>query len=375
MSLGAVATVGGGAVLLSSLGQKATGAAVLKPLGPAPTPFWTYRSGPLLPAPAAFNAGTALVKTRAGNLVCLDLKDGTRPKWTYRGISQSPTPAFLVSDALVALGSGSTVIGVDPSTGTERFSLDFGADFQFDTLLGKIEDNSVSILGRRFERAAGQRATSTDVILSTDLQTRRAQVIPINAEDRGLDVKPVITPDHFIFIDGLNNVAAATDSGGFAWRHQIGSGSRPAPVALGPTVFAVGRDLVAVDAASGQLRWRVRGDAGFASIAAAGSTIYCTTTTPYGVQAFNAADGSRSWFCRTPPLDLNGTLAACPHAVFVPALENRDGFYAIDAKRGRLLWNFTDGQDTGANAWQLATDNAEHLIAQHFDRTYALPIP
>ena len=41
---------------------------------------------------------------------------------------------------------------------------------------------------------------------------------------------------------------------------------------------------------------------------------------------------------------------------------------------GGLLWNFTDGRETGVNDWQLSCDGAGHLVAQHFDRAYGLPV-
>jgi outer membrane protein assembly factor BamB len=103
--------------------------------------------------------------------------------------------------------------------------------------------------------------------------------------------------------------------------------------------------------------------------------VNCTTRNPHGVEAFDAADGSRRWFRETPQLDLENTLVAGGGAVLVTAAHNKDGFYAIDAQKGELLWNFTDGQDTGINGWQLSCDSDGPLIAQHFDRMYALPVP
>lgn len=61
--------------------------------------------------------------------------------------------------------------------------------------------------------------------------------------------------------------------------------------------------------------------------------------------------------------------------MFVTAALNKDGFYAIDARKGELLWNFTDGQNTGINDWQLSCAGEGPLIAQHFDKVYALPMP
>ena len=151
--------------------------------------------------------------------------------------------------------------------------------------------------------------------------------------------------------------------------------TRSAPVVLDGTVFAVDSELVAVDLQSGRLRWRVRAKkGGFASVAATAGTVYCTTSDPHGVQAFDASDGTQRWFRRTPPLDLGTTLVAGGGAVFVTAAHNKDGFYAIDARQGELLWNFTDGRDAGINDWQLSCDSAGPLIAQHFDKVYALPI-
>lgn len=370
------------------IGSKDGSGSVATPAGPAPDPLWTYRSEPLVQAPAVFYDETALLKTQSGTMFCLGLTDGASPRWTYRGISQSPTPPLVLGDVVVALGTGATVIGIDPVTGAERYSLDFGADFRFDTLLGGAV-GTVTIVGLRFDRqdnADGSRgsATSTNVVLGTNLRERLASVIPISAQDIGLDLKPVIDARHFVYIDGLHRLTSrGTDGSGVVqWSQPMASGSedRAAPVELDGTVFAVDSELIAVNLESGALRWRVRQEkGGFASVVAAGDTVYCTTRSPQGVAAFDAADGSRRWFCETPRLNLENPLVAGGDAVFVTAEANKDGFYAIDARRGELLWNFTDGRDTGINEWQLScgTDaGTDHpLIAQHFDRVYALPMP
>ncbi|WP_330291421.1 protein kinase domain-containing protein [Streptomyces sp. NBC_00576] len=370
-------------------GSKDGSGSVATPAGPAPEPLWTYRSAPLLQAPAVFYNDTALLKTQSGTMFCLGLTDGARPRWTYRGISQSPTPPLIVSDVVVALGTGATVLGVDPITGAERYSLDFGADFRFDTLLGGAI-GTVTIVGLRFDRQDrpdGSRgpATSTNVVLGTNLKARLAQVIPISPQDIGLDLKPFIDAERFVYMDGLHRLTARGGdgrNGGVLWSHPMASAAetRSAPVVLDGTVFAADNELIAVDLETGALRWRVREDkGGFASVAVADGTVYCTTSNPHGVEAFDAATGSRRWFCETPRLDLENPLVAGADAVFVTAEANKDGFYAIDARQGELLWNFTDGRDTGINDWQLSCDTAagtDHpLIAQHFDKVYALPMP
>ncbi|MDG5802198.1 PQQ-binding-like beta-propeller repeat protein [Streptomyces ossamyceticus] len=365
----------GGAVFLSRR-EKPAGRRTT-PLGPAPEPAWVYRGDPLLQAPAVFHQGTALVKTRPGDLLSLDLKNGTRPKWVYAGISQSPTPAVLTFGAAVALGEGSTVIGVDPADGSERFTIDFGPDFRFTTLLGVVDARYISVIGVRLQRESEEQgvATSTDTVFGVDLASRRAEVIPISPEDVGIRLAPVIVPGYFVYADGLRNVTARdTDSSGVLWRHPVGYDLRPGLAVLGRTVFAIGQELKALDLATGKVRWRVSPDDGqFASLGVYGNTVYVTGTNPSGVYAFNAATGSRRWFCPTPRLNGDLPVTAGPSAVYVPAYKNRNGFYAIDAARGRLLWNFTDGVETGVNDWQLACDHSGVLVAQHYDRAYGIP--
>ncbi|PIM69241.1 Tat pathway signal protein [Streptomyces sp. JV178] len=365
----------GGAVFLSRR-EKPAGRRTT-PLGPAPEPAWVYRGDPLLQAPAVFHKGTALVKTRPGDLLSLDLKNGTRPKWVYTGISQSPTPAVLTFGAAVALGEGSTVIGVDPADGSERFTIDFGPDFRFTTLLGVVDARYISVIGVRLQRESEEQgvATSTDTVFGVDLASRRAEVIPISPEDVGIRLAPVITPGYFVYADGLRNVTARdTDSSGVLWRHPVGYDLRPGLAVLDRTVFAIGQELKALNLATGKVRWRVSPDDGqFASLGVYGNTVYVTGTNPSGVYAFNAATGSRRWFCPTPRLNGDQPVTAGPSAVYVPAYKNRNGFYAIDAARGRLLWNFTDGVETGVNDWQLACDHSGVLVAQHYDRAYGIP--
>ncbi|MDX3644317.1 protein kinase domain-containing protein [Streptomyces sp. MB09-02B] len=377
VSAGSAAAAAGAGLVLSR--RKKPTVRSTEPAGPAPKPLWTYRGGPLLQAPAVFNDGTALVKTRPGDLVCLDLKDGTRPKWVYEGISQSPTPAVLAFDAAIALGEGATVIGIDPVDGTERFTIDFGPDFRFTTLLGATDDRAVSVIGVRLRRESDEQgvATSTDTVFGVDLAARRAEVIPISPEDVGIKLAPVILPSYFVYADGLRNVTVRdTDSSGVLWRHPVGYDLRPGLAVINRTVFAIGRELKALDLNNGRLRWRVKPERGmFASLGGYGNTVYVTGTDPAGVYAFNAGTGARRWFCPTPRLNIDQPITAGPDAVYVPAHQNKNGFYAIGAAKGRLLWNFTDGVETGVNDWQLACDHSGVLVAQHYDRTYGLPAP
>ncbi|MDX3665214.1 protein kinase [Streptomyces europaeiscabiei] len=378
VSAGSAAAAAAAAALVLGRPEKAAERST-EPAGPAPKPLWTYRGGPLLQAPAVFNDGTALVKTRPGDLVCLDLKDGTRPKWVYEGISQSPTPTVLAFDAAIALGEGATVIGVDPVDGGERFTIDFGPDFRFDTLLGATDDRAVTVIGVRLQRDTEEQgvATSTDTVFGVDLAGRRAEVIPISPEDVGVRLAPVILPDVFVYADGLRNVTArSTESSGVVWRHPVGYDLRPGLAVLNRTVFAIGRELEALNLSTGKLRWRVKPERGmFASLGGYGNTLYVTGTDPAGVYAFNAGTGARRWFCPTPRLNIDQPVTAGPDAVYVPAHQNKNGIYAIGAAKGRLLWNFTDGVETGVNDWQLACDHSGVLVAQHYDRTYGLPAP
>ncbi len=369
--------IGGAAVVAA---RRKTGGQGVGPAGPAPEPTWVYRGGPLLQAPAVFQNGTALLKTRPGTMICLDLANGSQPKWVYQGISLSPTPVMLTYGAAVALGgTGATLIGVDPATGAEKFTLDFGEDYQFDQLLGSYDGYAVSVLGASLQRRSGEQgvATSTSTVFGVDLRARQALVIPIDPEDVGVPLQPVITSRHFVYADGLRNIAArdTRDGGSLVWRHPVGYDLRPGLAALGQTVFAIGSEFIALNLADGKLRWQAKAERGmFASLGAGGNTVYATGTEPYGVHAFNAANGKRRWFCETPRLNVDSPIAVGAHAVYVPAYENKDGFYAIDTATGRLLWNFTDGRETGVNDWQLSCDGAGHLVAQHFDRAYGLPV-
>jgi len=374
------ATVGtavvGGTVLLAA--RRTTRARPARPLGQAPEPTWVYRGDPLLQTPAVFNAGTALLKGRPGNMICLDLKNGSRPKWVYPGISLSPTPVLLTSGSAVALGTGATVIGVDPASGAEHFALNFGQDFQFDQLLGSYGDFAVSVLGTHLQRRSAEQgvATSTNAVFGVDLQARQAIVIPISPEDIGVPLQPVVTTEYFVYADGLRNVSVRNtqDGGTLRWRHQVGYDLRPGLAVLDRTVFAIGSELIALELSTGKLRWRAKPQHGlFASLGAGGDTVYATGNDPSGVYAFNAANGSRRWFCETPRLNIDNPIAVGGHTIYVPALENKNGFFAIDAATGRLLWNFTDGRETGVNDWQLSCDGAGHLVAQHYDRAYGLP--
>jgi serine/threonine protein kinase len=374
------ATAGAAIVAGASLAVRATpGQKASRPLGRAPEPTWTYRGGPLLQAPAVFHDGMALLKSRPGDMIGLDVTNGSRPRWVYQGISLSPGPVLLIRGAAVALGVGATVIGVDPAGGAEQFTLDFGEDYRFDQLLGAYDGHTVSVLGAKLQRRSADQgvATSTDSVFGVDIETRQALVIPVDPQDVGIVLQPVLTDEYFVYADGLRNVAVRStrDAGSLRWRHPVGYDLRPGLAVLGQTVFAIGSELIALELSTGRLRWKAKAERGmYASLGAVGNTVYVTSTDPCGVHAFDAASGSRRWFCETPRLDMDGPVAVGAHAVYVTAFENKDGFYAIDTASGRLLWNFTDGRETGVNRWQLSCDGAGHLVAQHFDRVYGLPV-
>lgn len=369
--------VAGGATALVAVRGKPRARSASPPVS-APEPNWVYTGDPLLQTPAVFNDGTALLKARPGAMICLDLGNGSHPKWIYQGISLSPTPVLLADGAAVALGTGATVIGVDPTSGSERFTLDFGTDFQFDQLLGAYDGFALSVLGARLERQSTEQgvATSTDAVFAVDLRARQAEVIPISPEDVGIPLQPVVVSDYFVYADGLRNVSVRSthDAGSLRWRHPVGYDLRPGLAVLGQTVFAIGSELIALELSTGRLRWRAKPGHGlFTSLGAGGNTVYVTGDDPHGVYAFNAANGSRRWFCETPQLDGDHPVTVGPNAVYVAALENKNGFFAIDAAAGRLRWTFTDGRDTGVNGWQIACDRTGHLVAHHYDRVYGLP--
>ncbi|MER6564186.1 PQQ-binding-like beta-propeller repeat protein, partial [Streptomyces sp. NPDC001027] len=374
------ATAGAAIVAGAALAVRPTaGGKTSRPLGRAPEPTWIYRGEPLLQVPAVFHDGMALLKSRPGDMIGLDVKNGSRPRWVYQGISLSPGPVLLINGAAVALGTGATVIGVDPVGGGEQFTLDFGEDYRFDQLLGGYDDHTVSVLGAKLQRRPGDQgvATSTDSVFGVDIEARQALVIPVDPQDVGIALQPVLTDEYFVYADGLRNIAVRStrDAGSLRWRHPVGYDLRPGLAVLGQTVFAIGPELIALELSTGRLRWKAKAERGmYASLGAVGNTVYVTSTDPCGVHAFDAASGSRRWFCETPRLDMDSPVAVGAHAVYVTAFENKDGFYAIDTASGRLLWNFTDGRETGVNRWQLSCDGAGHLVAQHFDRAYGLPV-
>lgn len=369
----------GGAWLASARGAGAQGGAGGRTAGTAPRPLWTYKGDVFVPAQAGFNGGTALVKGQQGTLIALNLADGRRPRWTYQGISPSPTPPLVVSGAVVALGNRATVIGVDPVTGSESFNLDFGGEFQFDRILGSSGDHTITIEGLQFVQVDGGQSAATSskkVILATDLQARRARIVNVSGEDTTIVVQPVILPGYFVYVDGLSRVTVrSTVSGNVLWSHRVGYEVSARPLVVGGTVFAAGDKLIALDLVTGKVRWQAGGAHGaYVSLGGNGQRVYCTDTGKAGVHAFDTSSGVRRWFRATDAVNVSAPLVATPRTVLVQAADNKDGFYAIGAADGRLLWRYTDGVDTGQNGWQLSHDGAGHLLAQHFDRVECLPL-
>lgn len=120
-----------------------------------------------------------------------------------------------------------------------------------------------------------------------------------------------------------------------AWQAEVGPPAGPGLARLGDLVVACGRDaLLALDAASGEPRWRGPGAEGFAllgdaALTAAAGRLDCRDASS-GRQRWRRPlgdlDGSLLWAFRLP-----GGLAAVPLGA---------GLGAVDLATGRLAWRF-----------------------------------
>ena len=120
-----------------------------------------------------------------------------------------------------------------------------------------------------------------------------------------LDNLVVFTCDNSWREEGVGHVYALTQSTGkLAWKHRESTGIPSDVVRLGPSVFAVTLkdDLLALDARTGQLRWRFGTGAEPEALDISASPAVCDNHVYFGgrngrAYALRAGDGAIDWEC------------------------------------------------------------------------------
>lgn len=311
--------------------------------------------------------GTRVVVSLPSAVAALDRATGT-PVWRVALEGRPTAPAALGTLAVVGT-SASRLVAVDVETGATAWTLDAGGPVsgtpaaEGDLVVAATRQRDVMAVtadGRPRWRVAvsgrvtARTAAAPDVVYiaaldgrltGLDLETGRTRVVAplsgpvdeglvVDRAEGGRDLVAALLEDGTVV--GLAVVGAPSAEPRVAWTFAAGA-ETPEPVAAAGRVFLGGRDVVALDAATGRVLWRLTETLarGFGRELTRRLVERERGLTPEEVRAARAAS----------PYELRGAVSRPPMAVgSLLLLATDEGFlYAVDAATGELRWRVAEG--------------------------------
>ncbi|HEX6570776.1 MAG TPA: PQQ-binding-like beta-propeller repeat protein [Steroidobacteraceae bacterium] len=282
----------------------------------APSTRWVFKAaGPIVTTPAV--AGDSVyVASLSGHLYAIDRTTGTE-KWNFKSrmaIASSPT---VDEDTVYFVSSAGSLAAIDASNGQPRW-------------VYAIEHE------RRFEAK------------NLHGYPPASQTIP-DAWDMWVS-SPAVAGGRVYFGSGDGNVYAVdAKSGLLQWKFTTGDVVHGSPAVVTGTVYVGSYDgkFYALDAATGQPRWSFQGgldpaihnQQGFQASAAVVDGVVYVGSRDAHVYALDAATGRKKWDYPTSKSWVNTTPAVRDGLVYA-ATSDSSRFFALDAKTGRLRFNF-----------------------------------
>jgi outer membrane protein assembly factor BamB len=306
---------------------------------------WTFKTGgPIVASPAVAN-GVIYVPSTDTYLYAIDQETG-KEKWKYKSrmpIASSPA----LADGLLYFVSSTGAIGA------------------LETTTGKIKWVLPTEYERKFEAKNLHGYPSP------------AQTIP-DAWDI-FTSSPAVANGKVFFGSGDGNMYAADAlTGVLQWKFATKDVVHSSPAVVGNTVYVGSWDsyLYAIDAETGQEKWsfksgedpNIHNQVGFqSSPAVVDGTVYVGCRDAH-VYAIDAATGKKKWDYPTSKSWVIGTPAVRDGMVYVGTSDS-SRFMALDARNGRLRFNF-DAKAYMFSSAALAGDLA--YVGDHNGRVYAV---
>ena len=306
---------------------------------------WAFKTaGPIVASPAIAD-GIIYIGSLDGYLYAIDQETG-KEKWKYKSrmpIASSPA----VSGGLVYFVSSAGALGaVDAATGKIRWVLptEYERKFEAKNLHGlQSEEQTIP--------------DAWDVFMSS----------------------PTVANGKVYFGSGDGNVYAAdAQTGVLQWKFATKDVVHASPTVANNTVYIGSWDsfLYAIDAESGQQKWsfqagedpKIHNQVGFQSSAAVVDGVVYVGCRDAHVYAIDAATGRKKWDYPTSKSWVNGTPAVRDGMVYVGTSDS-SRFMALDAKTGRLRFNF-DAKSYVFSSAALAGELA--YVGSHNGRLYAI---
>lgn len=269
---------------------------------------WTYRLDDFANPRPALACGTVLVQTGLG-VHGIDAEEGTE-RWRVEAGNAIFAPAIAVTDDRAAVGAGGVSM-IDVATGTTTWQSE-----RDESCLGlAMDDRTVYATSVDFDGKRG-------VVAAYDIETgdRRWTFDELEFEGRSFAFSNPVVGDELVFVlDRDTGLRALDDDGTTVWNHSFGrltANPQPALHPDGTLVVNVGndRETLAIDAATGDVRWRTpMASFGSEYVLIGGDIAYVDTGD--SLKALSIDDGTKLW--RLTDVRANDPLAATGQSILV----------------------------------------------------------
>lgn len=311
----------------------------------APTVKWTFKAGgPIVTSPVLAN-GVVYIAAMDGHLYAIDQETG-KEKWNFKSRMPIASTPAVAGDLLYFVSSAGSLAALDLKTGQPKWV-------------------AVVEYERKFE------AKNLHGLPSPE------QTIP-DAWDL-FTSSPAVASGKVFFGSGDGNIYSVdAQSGTILWKFPTKEVVHASPAVVNNTVYVGSWDsyLYAIDAETGQQKWAfksgedntIHNQVGFqSSPAVVDGTVFVGCRDAH-VYAIDAATGRKKWDYPTNKSWVIGTPAVRDGVVYVGTSDS-SRFMALDAKTGRLRFNFKAGAYVFSSA-ALAGDLA--YVGSHNGHFYAI---
>ena len=308
---------------------------------------WTFKTGGAVVSSPVIADGVVYITSMDGHLFAIDQESG-KEKWNFKSRMPIASSPAISGGLLYFVSSAGSLAAIDVATGKPKWV--FGTEFE-----------------RKFEAKNLHGYPSP------------AQTIP-DAWDLWTS-SPAVVNGKVYFGSGDGNIyAVSADTGIELWKVQTKDVVHASPAVANNTVYIGSWDstLYALNADTGDEKWTfqagqdntIHNQVGFQSSPAVADGVVYVGCRDGHVYALDAANGRKKWDYNTNKSWVNGTPAVRDGVVYVGTSDS-SRFIAIDAKNGRLRWNFAAGAYMFSSA-ALAGDLA--YVGDHNGKLYAVDV-
>jgi eukaryotic-like serine/threonine-protein kinase len=277
---------------------------------------WAFTAaGPIVTSPAIAD-GIVYIGSLSGHLYAIDQQTGLE-KWNFKSRMPIASSATVADGIVYFVSSAGSLAALDAHTGQPKWV--FVAEYE-----------------RKFEarNLHGYPPATQTIPDAWDLFTS----------------SPAVVNGTVYFGSGDGNVYAVdARSGILQWKFATGDVVHASPAVVDGTVYVGSWDgyLYALDAVTGRQKWAFKSgedpvahnQVGFQSSPAVVDGVVYVGCRDAHVYAIDAATGRKKWDYPTSKSWVNGTPAVRDGTVYA-ATSDSSRFIALDAKTGRLLFNF-----------------------------------